>query len=292
MKTFMPSLQSKCVFALLLLQAAVVLRPVLATPADDLQAIAKEFNSEGFALRQSKTDEEREQIVARVEKLTARLMKIAEQNPKQPIAMDALVQVVIHEMWMENNTPHLGKEADSPAPKAIATLLRDHVQSDKAGEACRRLGYGFRKENETFLRAVLESSPHRDVRGLACLRLAQFLNARQQRLELLEGRPEMAQRYAGLFGQEYMTTIRQKDRGQAMKEVEAIFEQAAEKYADVKVLYGGTVGEKAKSELYEIRNLTVGKTPPELEGDDQDGVHFKLSDYRGKVVLLYFWSEY
>jgi len=284
--------KSRLVVLLLLLVAALVVRTTLAAPADEFQTILKEFNSEGFALRQSKTDEEREQIVARVEKLTARLMDLAEQYPRQAIAMDALVQVAIHEMWMENNTPHLGKEADSPAPKAIATLIRDHVQSEKAGEACRRLSYGFRKENETFLRAVLESSPHRDVRGLACLRLAQFLNARQQRLEVLEGRPEMAQRYAGLFGQEYMMAIRQKDCGLAMKDVESFFEQAAEKYADVKVPYGGTVGEKSKSELYEIRNLTVGKTPPELEGDDQDGMHLKLSDYRGKVVLLYFWSEY
>jgi len=279
-------------FLLLLVPAAMSLRPALGTPADDYQAILKEFNTQGFALRQSKTDEEREQAVANVEKLTARLMEIAEQNPKTPVAMDALIQVVIHEIWMENNTPHLGKEADSPAPKAIATLLRDHVKSEKADEACRRLGYGFRKECETFLRGVLESSPHRNVRGLACLRLAQFLNARQQRLELMQGRPEMAQRYVGLFGQEYMTAIRQKDRDQAIMEVESYFEQAAEKYADVKVLYGGTVGEKAKSELYEIRNLTVGKMPPELEGDDQDGQHLKLSDYRGKVVLLYFWSEY
>ena len=30
----------------------------------------------------------------------------------------------------------------------------------------------------------------------------------------------------------------------------------------------------------------------EIEGQDQDGKRFKLSDYRGKVVLLYFWSEY
>lgn len=122
------------VFALLLGLLPSVVHA--ATPAEQMQALAKDFNSEGFALRQCKTDEEREQVVARVEKLTARLMELAAQNPKQPIAMDALVQVVTQEMWMENNTPHQGKEADSPAIKAIATLLRDHARSEKAGE-CR-----------------------------------------------------------------------------------------------------------------------------------------------------------
>jgi hypothetical protein len=284
--------ESIFVAALFCLFAGAGRRASAATPPEQLQAIAKEFNSEGFALRQSKTDEEREQIVARVSKLTARLMELAEQNPKQPIAMDALVQVATHEMWMENNTPHLGLEADSPAPKAVGTLLRDHVQSDKAGEVCRRLSYGFRKENEAFLRAVLASNPHHDVRGLATLRLAQFLNARSQRLQLLKERPEMARRYAGLFGSDYLKKLNEQDPRQVTREIEEIFEQAAKKYADVKVPYGGTVGEKAKSELYEIRNLTVGKTAPDLGGDDQEGQHFQLSDYRGKVVLLYFWSEY
>ncbi|NQU49722.1 MAG: redoxin domain-containing protein [Planctomycetes bacterium] len=30
----------------------------------------------------------------------------------------------------------------------------------------------------------------------------------------------------------------------------------------------------------------------DIEGKDQDGIPFKLSDYRGKVVLLYFWLEF
>jgi cytochrome oxidase Cu insertion factor (SCO1/SenC/PrrC family) len=55
---------------------------------------------------------------------------------------------------------------------------------------------------------------------------------------------------------------------------------------------GSTVGEKAKAELSEIRNLAVGKQATEIEGEDQDGRRFKLSDVRGKVVLIDFWSEY
>ena len=33
------------------------------------------------------------------------------------------------------------------------------------------------------------------------------------------------------------------------------------------------------------------KTAPEIAGTDQDGKEFKLSDYRGKVVMLDFWSS-
>jgi hypothetical protein len=32
-------------------------------------------------------------------------------------------------------------------------------------------------------------------------------------------------------------------------------------------------------------------TAPEIVGTDQDGKEFKLSDYRGKVVMLDFWAS-
>ena len=40
------------------------------------------------------------------------------------------------------------------------------------------------------------------------------------------------------------------------------------------------------------RNLRVGKTVPEIEGKDVDGIQFKISDYRGKVVMLDFWGHW
>jgi hypothetical protein len=42
----------------------------------------------------------------------------------------------------------------------------------------------------------------------------------------------------------------------------------------------------------EIRDDVVGKTAPEIQAEDLDGVRFKLSDFRGKVVVLTFWAEY
>ena len=36
----------------------------------------------------------------------------------------------------------------------------------------------------------------------------------------------------------------------------------------------------------------IGNQAPEIRGEDLDGVKFKLSDYRGKVVVLDFWGDW
>jgi hypothetical protein len=38
--------------------------------------------------------------------------------------------------------------------------------------------------------------------------------------------------------------------------------------------------------------LEVGNQAPEISGEDIDGKKFKLSDYRGKVVMLDFWGDW
>jgi hypothetical protein len=35
-----------------------------------------------------------------------------------------------------------------------------------------------------------------------------------------------------------------------------------------------------------------GQPAPEITGLDKDGKQFKLSDYRGKVVMLDFWASW
>ena len=36
----------------------------------------------------------------------------------------------------------------------------------------------------------------------------------------------------------------------------------------------------------------VGQFAPDIIGEDLDGVPFRLSDYRGKVVVLDFWGHW
>ena len=53
-----------------------------------------------------------------------------------------------------------------------------------------------------------------------------------------------------------------------------------------------TLGQAAEAQLDEMLDLAVGKPAPEIEGVDVDGKPLKLSDYKGKVVLLVFWGTW
>jgi hypothetical protein len=140
------------------------------------------------------------------------------------------------------------------------------MKPERLANLFQNLSYSTEKSGEKLLR-LLEKDKRREVKGVATLTLAQVLK-------------RQADAQPGDQGE------------QLRKESEALFEQAIEKYGDVQMQYYGTVGKKAKGELHALRFLAVGKPAPEVEGVDQDGKKFKLSDYKGKVVLLDFWSQY
>src|SRR5262245_62469660 len=143
---------------------------------------------------------------------------------------------------------------DVARPGAFKLLQRDHLRSEKLGPLCQRISYGLCEEYETFLRATAEKSPHKAVRATASLSLGRYLNNRLQRIDLCRERPDLAKQFGALYGEGYVADLLKQDRGKAVKEVEAVFEQAAEKYGDVK-LDGETIAYRAKAELLEVRHL-------------------------------------
>jgi hypothetical protein len=266
-----------------------------ASPAEQYKMLRTEYDrasASGVAL----TDAERLKFVGRVYKqrnaLAAKFLELAEQHPNDPIAVDALM----HAVWQVNTTPwpiELVGE-DRARARAFDLILRDHIRSDKLGPLCQRVSYGFCKEYETFLRVVTAKNPHRTVQAIASLSLGHFLNNRQQRLDLCREQPGTAKEFAGLYGDAYLAQLLRQDRAKAGIEIESVLKQAVERYGDVRLPGGAdddTVGKRAEAALFQIRNLAVGKDAPDIEGEDQDGKRFKLSDYRGKVVLLDFWSH-
>ena len=51
-------------------------------------------------------------------------------------------------------------------------------------------------------------------------------------------------------------------------------------------------GELGKIRLDEFKTRGIGMLAPEIEGVDTNGQSMKLSDYRGKVVLVSFWATW
>lgn len=346
------------------------------TPAEQYKALLKENDAEVKAFQEAyqkaKTQKEKDQVVKdklpKPAKLAPKFLELAEKNPKDPVAVDALA-------WLL--TRNVGTGKDSPRSKAVALLLRDHVQSDKLGQVCTGLGNMLDKEASELLQAVLEKNPNKEVQAEACMALAQQISRKAQLVRQLKDQPDLmprleqafgkesaeelqkadaakledeSARYYKEFGEKYaasmsaenlvrtcqrlgqmggaggealMRALLEKDQrvevqgmaclglAQSLKsradempedkaqdaqkmrqESEQLFERAAGKYSDVKISGRSTVGEQAKGALFELKYLSVGKEVPEVEGEDADSKKFKLSDYRGKVVLLDFWGHW
>jgi cytochrome oxidase Cu insertion factor (SCO1/SenC/PrrC family) len=67
----------------------------------------------------------------------------------------------------------------------------------------------------------------------------------------------------------------------------SIYQKYRETYASALV-----VEAQSGNILFQIEHLSIGSMAPEIEATDTSGVSFKLSDYRGKVVLLDFWGNW
>ena len=62
-------------------------------------------------------------------------------------------------------------------------------------------------------------------------------------------------------------------------------------FADV-AMQDTTLGEISKKALFAIRHLSVGGVAPDIKGEDISGKEFKLSSFRGKVVMVTFWGHW
>ena len=52
------------------------------------------------------------------------------------------------------------------------------------------------------------------------------------------------------------------------------------------------IGQMASDMLFSLQHLQVGKSAPNIEAEDLDGIIFSLEEYRGKIVMLDFWGDW
>lgn len=142
-------------------------------------------------------------------------------------------------------------------PEVFAVLEKHHLDSDDLSDVVLSL-YGARDERAlTFLATVVEKSKAKEAVGSAL-----YVQAMQM----------------------------ERDSSKA-EQYKAIVDKLSTDHADLEVR-GRKVAAVMKATLEAKEKLAIGNQAPEIIGKDVDGKEMKLSDYRGKVVVLDFWGDW
>jgi thiol-disulfide isomerase/thioredoxin len=149
---------------------------------------------------------------------------------------------------------------ESPlVPEALALLLRDYADSAKLPGALQVVA--GRTDGEALLRTARAKAPNKVVKLVAGYFLANALSEKDE--------PTAAQ----------------------TEEAEKLLAEFIDQAKGVEGIAPAMI-EMAKGTLTTIRKFSVGKTAPEAKSTDLEGKAVKLSDYKGKVVVLDFWATW
>ena len=228
----------------------------------------------------AKTDGDRGAAAAlrpKPEEWSPKFKALAAKYASDPAAAECLAWIV-----QNDRTPATQQDA-------LQVLLAKHLASPVVARVAQSLEYSNAPAAEPFLRAVLEKGKDHEAQGRAAYTLARMLNSHADLAARAKADKAFEGNLAQWYGKEYAESIVKGDPEKLGKEAERLFERVTKEFTDLK--YGNrSLGEKAKGDLYEIRNLAIGKAAPEIVGEDENGKAIKLSDFRGKVVLLDFWG--
>jgi peroxiredoxin len=231
-----------------------------------------------------------------------KMWRLAQDAPRHNAAFDALI-------WLVEQGPRFldsRAERDKVMSQVVDTLIRDHLDAIAEHLTDRNvaMALNFGQElpagyRERLLRALFERGRDRSTRGRMGLALGRYLNGVADSVERLArpGAPDSWRPWELLFLDPAVADqLRKADRQAIARQAEDALSRVIADYGDVIYVNGQVAtAEKlaavAERELVEIRSISVGRTAPEIIGKDAFGKPMKLSEFRGKVVLLDFGSH-
>ena len=258
---------------------------VAADGEEALQELVNEWNearkAHQAALRAAKDDPDEQRALRgqapNAEDYVPRFLALAKEYAKTETAAGALA-------WVAANS-----RQEKTKRQAFETLIDEHVESPLLGDLCGSLERDY-LDGPGLLGTILEANPHRDVKASACLTLGRNL---KDAAEIAEGlKAGMEEQYLGWYGEDVVRVFSEVDAGALADSAVEHLSRVVEEFGDVKNSRNVLLKDTAAGDLFELQNLWFGMVAPEIEAEDIDGVVFKLSDYRGKVIVLDFWGNW
>lgn len=239
--------------------------------AEQLKTLQKQFQEEQQGLlkehQAAKTDKEKADIVAKArglsKTLAEKMLAVAENNTKDPAAFDAAVVA-------------LRQGQGATATKAADLIATHFTDSPKLAAMLPTLA-GSGPGGEKLLGTLAERSKDKKSKGAALYFLAS--GKAEAADNPRNGQPLSADKLAA-----------------ALKSAEAGLLKVAKEYGDIELPGRGskaqTIAQAVEGDLYFLNNLTVGKVLPDAVVEDLAGAKVKISDYKGKVVVLDIWATW
>lgn len=260
------------------LQKPGTAKPEQAKVADALDELKAEWDALVRTPRQS--DAEVKAFTARSADIARRAKALMRDDPRGDLAVRTRIWVAF-----------TGIE-----PGASARLVDEILEKDLASPALVDLLDWLRPgpqfKHRDLLDAVAEKAGDRTVRGRSARLIADHAKADLDLLKAVVAGNVAESKLGQAHGPERAAELLELGVTGLQARYEVALERVVEEYADVLDSRGRALGPRAEGALFEMRHLAIGQLAPDIEGEDVDGVPFKLSDYRGKVVMLDFWGHW
>lgn len=180
------------------------------------------------------------------------------------------------------------------ADKAAAMLVREGLQGEEEQWFALTLGYSDSTPlaAERVLRGMLEQCESRTTQAQARMSLARFLVDIAEKKRMVDALPSRMANVVQEYGGWYLNRLNAFDPAVAEREAETLWRQVIDEFPDVMdVQQKEKLAVRAESELRRLQHA-IGRTAPEIVGQDFNGRPLKLSDTNGKVRVLMFWGHW
>lgn len=194
-----------------------------------------------------------------------RFLAFAEKNPQDASAIESLL------FAMQTSGGANGKSGIYQ--QALKMVRSGYLDSPNIKKMFSMLAHSNDEESIQTLKEVIAKHPDRKVQAQACKKLASGLENAAQQATMIQNNPEMRKNFEAQVDKNFVEKLllnAEKNK----KEAAELTKLVQDKYSDI------------------FPNLSVGQPAPEVVNKDLDGKTVKLSDLKGRVVVLDIWATW